>query len=418
MAKHVAVLGAGPVGVEAALYARGLGYAVTLYDKGAVGSNLADWGHVHLFTPWRMNVTPLGVETLRREGRWPEFPDDVCPSGAELREHYVLPLAESEPLRGCVKAETTVLNIGRERHHKGDAIGKPERGTDRFRLLVEDASGAQRIDLADVVLDCTGTYGHHRWAGRGGIPAPGELGIEDRIFYTLPDLGGRDRHQFSDRHTLLLGCGYSAATFLKDIELLNRSHPVTKVTWAIRRPGLALRMINEDPLPARRHLVEASLRMAAEPPHWLTFLGGAAVESIGFADHTFTAELTGVDRAGRDPHTTVRSDQVVALVGYAPDSGIYEQLQVHTCYATAGPMKLAAALLGEAGADCLTAGAGATPDTLKNPEPDFYILGAKSYGTNSNFLMQVGYRQVVDAFRLIAPEAPSLNPHASAPRGV
>jgi hypothetical protein len=405
MTKHVAVLGAGPVGVEAALYARGLGYAATLYEKGPIASNLADWGHVHLFTPWRMNVTPLGIETLRREGRWPEFPDDVCPSGAELRQHYVVPLAESHTLRGCVRTETTVLKIGKDRSHKADADA--ERDAEGFRLLVEDRAGAQRIDRADVVLDCTGTYGRHRWAGRGGIPAPGELAVEDRIFYTLPDPAGRDRHQFADRHTLLLGCGYSAATFLKDIELLNRSHPVTKVTWAIRRPGAALQMLDSDPLPPRRHLVEASLRMAAEPPHWLTFLGGVALESIAFADHTFTTQLTGVERLGRDPHTTVRSDQVVALVGYAPDSGIYEQLHVQSSHTTAGPMQLAATLLGETAAidDAARADAPVTSDTLRNPEPDFYILGAKSYGTNSNFLIRVGHEQVREVFRLVAAGA-------------
>jgi hypothetical protein len=402
MTKHVAVLGAGPVGVEAALFARGLGFAVTLYDKGAVAANLADWGHVHLFTPWRMNVTPLGIETLRREARWPEFPDDVCPSGAELRDHYLVPLAESEILRGCVRTETAVLKVGREHHLTGDATGTPERGHGPFRLLVEDSRGAQRIDRADVVLDCSGTYGHHRWAGRGGIPAPGEMGLEDRIFYTLPDPAGRDRRQFADRHTLLLGCGYSAATFLKDMELLNRAHPVTKVTWAIRRPGLALRTIADDPLPARRHLSEASLRMAADPPHWLTFLGGVAVESIAFANHTFTTQLTAVERPGHDRHTTIRSDQVVALVGYGPDNGLYEPPQLDPSYATGGPTKLAAALLGEGDADRLTAGKAVTSDTLPNPQPDFYVLGAKSYGANSNFLMRAGHEQVRNAFRLIA----------------
>jgi len=149
--------------------------------------------------------------------------------------------------------------------------------------------------------------------------------------------------------------------------------------------------------------------MAAEPPHWLTFLGGVALESIAFADHTFTTQLTGVERLGRDPHTTVRSDQVVALVGYAPDAGIYEQLRVQSHHATAGPMQLAAALLGETAAaatdDVARAGAPVTPDTLRNPEPDFYILGAKSYGTNSNFLMRVGHEQVREVFRLIAADA-------------
>lgn len=408
MSQHLAILGAGPIGIEAALYARSLGLAVTLYDRGVAAANLSDWGHVHLFTPWRMNVTPLGVETLRKQNRWPEFPADVCPSGAELRRHYLLPLTECEPLRQCLRLQTRILRIGRESHLKADAIGKAERAHGGFRLLVEDDHGTQRIDHADIILDCTGTYGHHRYAGRGGIPAPGELNLEDQIFYALPDPLERDRTNFVDRHTLLLGCGYSAATFLKDIELLNRSHPQTKVTWAIRRPGQAMLRIADDPLPARRQLVEASLRMAEAPPAWLGFMGSVALESIGCAHGTFTAQLTQLESAQRDPHATVRCDNVVALVGYSPDTTLYDQLQIHSCYATAGPMKLAAALLGESSSDCLTAGSNLSADTLKNPEPNFYILGAKSYGTNSNFLIQVGHNQIRDVFRLIRPEAPAL----------
>jgi hypothetical protein len=408
MSQQLAILGAGPIGIEATLYARSLGLSVALYDRGLAAANLVDWGHVHLFTPWRMNVTPLGVETLRKHERWPEFPADVCPSGAELRQHYLQPLTECEPLRQCMRLQTKVLRVGRESHLKADAIGKAERAHGGFRLLVEDAHGIQRVDRADVVIDCTGTYGHHRWAGRGGIPAPGELNIEDEIFYTLPDPGERDRAKFVDRHTLLLGCGYSAATFLKDIELLNRSHPVTKVTWAIRRPGQALQMIADDPLPARRHLIEASLRIAEAPPAWLRFMGSVALESIDYAHGTFTAQLNQLESAQRDPHPTVRCDNVVALVGYSPDTTLYDQLQVHSCYATAGPMKLAAALLGESSSDCLTAGSNLSADTLKNPEPNFYILGAKSYGTNSNFLIQVGHNQIRDVFKLIRPESPVL----------
>lgn len=401
MPKRIAILGAGPIGIEAALYARALGHTVTLYERGPLAANIADWGHVRLFTPWRMNVTALGIETLRKEDRWPEFPPEICPSGTELRENYLLPLSVCQPLRGCIKTETKVLRIGRDDHHKSDAIGQPERARSSFRLLVEDDSGTQRIERADVVLDCTGTYGHHRWAGRGGIPAPGELNLEDQIFYNLPDPLERDRAKFVDRHAFLLGCGYSAATFLKDIEQLNRAHPKTKLTWAIRRPGQALRAIDQDPLPPRRHLVEASMRMAEDSPPWLKFLGSVACEAIEASHGTFSVTLTQTEHETSDSHQVVRCDNVVALVGYSPDSSIYDQLQIHSCYATAGPMKLAAQLLGEAGADCLTAGATLPADTLKNPEPDFYILGAKSYGTNSNFLMQSGHNQIRDVFRLI-----------------
>ena len=42
--------------------------------------------------------------------------------------------------------------------------------------------------------------------------------------------------------------------------------------------------------------------------------------------------------------------------------------------------------------------------TLRNPEPNFYILGAKSYGRNSNFLLRTGFEQVRDVFTLITGE--------------
>ena len=38
---------------------------------------------------------------------------------------------------------------------------------------------------------------------------------------------------------------------------------------------------------------------------------------------------------------------------------------------------------------------------LRNPEPDFYVLGAKSYGKNSSFLIRVGLEQVRNVFSLI-----------------
>jgi hypothetical protein len=62
---------------------------------------------------------------------------------------------------------------------------------------------------------------------------------------------------------------------------------------------------------------------------------------------------------------------------------------------------LSAALLGAAAGDCL-AQTGHGPETLTNPEPGFFIVGAKSYGRNSRFLMRIGYEQVDDVFGLIA----------------
>jgi hypothetical protein len=97
---------------------------------------------------------------------------------------------------------------------------------------------------------------------------------------------------------------------------------------------------------------------------------------------------------------TVVCDRIIANVGYRPDASIYRELQVHECYATQGPMNLAASLLAQNTADCLAIQSGGA-DLLRNPEPDFYILGAKSFGTNSSFLLRLGHEQIAQVFTLI-----------------
>ena len=93
-------------------------------------------------------------------------------------------------------------------------------------------------------------------------------------------------------------------------------------------------------------------------------------------------------------------DRIIALTGYVGDHTIYRQLQVHECWATSSPMKLSAALLASSSADCL-AQTSQGADALRNPGPDFFILGAKSYGRNSTFLMRVGWQQVDEVFALL-----------------
>jgi thioredoxin reductase len=53
----VAIIGAGPIGLEAALYAATLKLPFTVYERARVGEHLQQWGHVKLFSPLGMNNT-------------------------------------------------------------------------------------------------------------------------------------------------------------------------------------------------------------------------------------------------------------------------------------------------------------------------------------------------------------------------
>jgi thioredoxin reductase len=406
---RMAVLGAGPVGLEAALYARALGHEVSVFEKGKIAENLGSWGHVTLFSPWEMNHTPLGRRVLEQSGTdsFPR-PEDLL-TGAEHLRTYLRPLAASRALSGRILEQHRVISVGREHYLKGEAIGSPERLESPFRILVEAPAG-EKIFPADRVLDTTGTYGNPNWMGAGGIAAPGERAARKRISYQLDDPAARDRERYRGKRTLLVGGGYSAATSALAFERLGKEDPGTVLLWATRdersrpfdpHPG--------DPLPGRSALIEDANRLASQGSSTIRRLPGRQVDSIELLpDGALRVALRSSE--GLETHTVER---ILANVGYQPERSLYTELQIHECYASFGPMKLAAALLEGSSRDCLEqTGHGA--ETLLNPEPGFLILGSKSYGRGSNFLLRIGFEQVRDAFRIIQRD-PSLDLYASPP---
>src|SRR5262245_34751339 len=105
-----------------------------------------------------------------------EFPgESECITGREHFRKYLEPLATSAHLKSSIVTDAYVLKAGRRGFLKDEAAGDPRRGQQPFRLLLRDKQGKERIEEADIVLDCSGTYGQHRWLGDGGIPALGEL---------------------------------------------------------------------------------------------------------------------------------------------------------------------------------------------------------------------------------------------------
>src|SRR5439155_7470551 len=50
----LAIVGAGPIGLEAALAALDRGLDAHVFERGEVGAHPRAWGHVRMFTPWRM----------------------------------------------------------------------------------------------------------------------------------------------------------------------------------------------------------------------------------------------------------------------------------------------------------------------------------------------------------------------------
>ena len=380
---RIAILGAGPVGLEAALAAVTRGDEVTVYEAAAqVGGNVRSWSHVRTFTPWDMLVSPRVRALLSAAPS-----GDALPTGAELVAQVLEPLAATPALAGRIRTSTRVRAVAREGLLKHEEIGSAVRAERRFRLLLEHADGSESVEHADAVIDATGTYGNPNRLGDGGIDAVGERAFEHRITRQLAPV----EPAWAGRTFLLTGAGASAQTAARDVAAFARDAPGTRVIWAVRDPDPDWGAVPDDSLPARAALNASSHELQHGASEAVRVVTGVVTEALRGSDGRIAVTL----RNGGSEEVLV--DHVLALNGGVGDAAIYRQLQVHECYATLGPMKLAAQLLASSGADCLAVGP-AGPDALRNPEPGFFILGAKSYGRNSQFLLRTGSQQVDDVF--------------------
>jgi thioredoxin reductase len=365
---RVAVLGAGPVGVEAAVYARACGLTVGVYERGQAGEHLLRWGHVRMFTPFGMNASPLGLQTLHRERPARDLPAETdIITGRQFRDGYLAPLADSEPLRGSIHVQHAVLRVGRSASVKKS---DPDDGRRPFRLLVRDAAGHERIDTADVVLDCSGTFAIPNWLGDGNIPAIGEAAARPHLAHATEDVLGTRKDHYAGRSIVLIGDGYSAATTICQLATLAEDHPATWVFWVTRGArGQPLPRLPNDPLKERD-------RLAVKANSLATRCDG----NLEFHPQTLFDEVIchGPDKgfrvAGRSNGKPVSWDveRVIANVGYRPDLSVCESLRVDP---PAG-----------------------RPETR---EPGYFLLGTKSYGRDSGFLLRDGFDQIRGVFAAI-----------------
>ncbi|MBI2823458.1 MAG: hypothetical protein HYX69_02065 [Planctomycetia bacterium] len=188
----IAVVGAGPIGLEAALYGRYLGYDVMVYERGRVGENLWRQGDTRLAEPWRRLMSPLGLAALAaQDPRWQPPGGDSLPTAAELVAAYLVPLAQGDLLVDSVRTETEVVTIERDREP-----GEPPAGADEvegFRLRVRD-SAAELMERADVVIDASGVpsgQADSHWFATG-----------EPDFYVLGEKSAADPGRFSIRDGL------------------------------------------------------------------------------------------------------------------------------------------------------------------------------------------------------------------------
>ena len=427
--KRIAIIGGGPIGIEAALYGAVAGFDVIVFERDDLAANVRHWGFVQVFTEWGRNRSPLAVRLLQEQGEILP-PSDAYSSGYEL-VHYVEKLAALPPLRGKIQTQTVVRSITRRHCLKSDFIaddglhGTAWRADFPFSLVLEGER--DWTESFHAVIDTTGVYHSPNWMGDGGAPCPGERACAPLIDYALPDVSGRDRARFAGKHTLVVGSGHSAASTLLSIADLIEEDPATRLTWVVRRnvpPHGAPYTLIEDETSTTRARIHKRTNALVEHPK-VNFLPRTYVDEVRrHGNKEFQVRLSNWN----GETTEIYCDNIAAHTGFRPDETLWRELQVQVHPATGAPLKLGI----ELNAHNARSGVGLStgyaerqtrdketkkhahdrwsflvndPALLDTGEQDFYVIGIKSYGRDAGFLMQNGFRQVRDVWKRISGDA-------------
>ena len=379
----VAIIGGGPIGLAAAAHLLERGERAALFEAGAsVGSSIRDWGHVRLFSPWRYNMDSACMRLLEAAG-WRAPEADALPSGDELIDQYLLPLSQLPRLRQIIHLNSRVIGISRRGLDKLKTAG---RENTPFTLHVARTDSSEDIVHARAVIDASGAWKSPNPLGADGRPAIGERGLRSRIRYGIPDVLGGESGRYAGKRVLVVGSGHSAINTILDLLRLAEDAPGTSVVWALRGDNLA-RVYgggDADALPARGQL--GSLMRRAVNAGLVETLSPFHIERIAESGAGFrvAGSLRGVSQS-------LAVDEIIACTGARPDLDLTRELRLDLdpaveCSRTLAPM-----------IDPNLHSCGTVPPhgeaELRQPEPNYYAIGMKSYGRAPTFLLATGYEQ-------------------------
>jgi thioredoxin reductase len=388
----VVVIGAGPVGLAAAAYLLERGLTPVILEAGEQpGASVAQWRQVRLFTPWCLALDPAALRLLGATGWSPPDPD-ALPTGADLLEGYLRPLAATPAIRPHLRLGHTVTGVARQ---DLDKVRSPGRERLPFVVRVRLRGGDEHDLAAGAVIDASGTWTQPNPLGANGLPALGERAAtaHGHVVTGLPDILGADAERFAGRRVLVVGAGHSAATSLLALAELRRHAADTQIVWAVRsatpRPLVGKASAQADELPARGQLA-ADLHALVEGGQ-VELVRGFRIRQLHPDPGDGTAGVTVLGQGPAGPRQ-LQVDLVINATGFRPDHTIATELRL----ALDPALESAAALAPLIDPNVHTCGTVPAHGAhqLAHPDHGYWIVGMKSYGRAPTFLLATGYEQV------------------------
>ncbi len=378
------IIGAGSVGLAAAAHLVERGETFLLLEAGSqIGANILTWGHVRLFSPWRYNIDKAGARLLKKTA-WVEPDLEGLPTGKEIVEQYLKPLANIPEIQPHIHVNTKVVSISRKDTDKM----KTENRSDVPFIIYTEKEGEFTFFEAKAIIDASGTWANSNPANSSGVWLNEEKALHEHIFYGIPNVLHEQKDRYVNKRTAVVGGGHSAMNTILDLVQLQQSHPETEIIWIMRRDRV------EDAYGGEEKDALAARGALGSRIHQLVDEGKVKVVTPFYLGRMTKTE-DGINISGNEKgtNTTLSNIQeIIVNAGSRPDLTIFSELRTSIDSTTESTEALAP-LIDPNIHSCGTVRPHGEAE-LRQPENNFYIVGAKSYGRAPTFLMATGYEQV------------------------
>ena len=346
------IIGAGPMGLALAARLMKKDIPFLVLEKGSSpGNNMRQWGHVPLFTNWAESVDPLSMELLEERGVSFHLPDSL-PRGAEFAKEYLGRIATIIPDHQ-IQCKAEVSSIQYNSSSKS------------FEVRYEDG-GDHMMVRSTFLFDASGTW---------QSPTPllphqdSLLPTPETNIPTTEDIGTIAE----ESRVAVIGGGHSAMNSL----LFLSERKELKLCWLIRA---------EQPRFGKSKVGGKSAQLEKQIQSLISdgrveLITNFDTQSIEQSDGSFTI-------LSQNGQRVEGIHKIISNIGFSPDHGLVKNFELRLDDTYDCPFHLSDKI-NPALHSCDSVSYG-FQDTLATDLP-YYLIGSKTFGKASNFLLSKGY---------------------------
>ncbi|MFP7494727.1 NAD(P)-binding domain-containing protein [Terribacillus saccharophilus] len=387
----VVIIGAGPVGLAAAAHLVEYNLPFVILEKGEnVGSNILEWGHVQLFSPWEYNTNQAATKLLS-ETEWQHPDKDKLPTGQELVNEYLKPLSQLPVMQENIRFYSEVVALSKD---DADKLKSDNRNERAFVVHYKNESKLEKV-RASAIIDASGTWQNPNPPYADGVWL--DSSIRDSVHTNIPAVK-QQSEVFKDKHTVVIGSGHSALNTLLNLAELKENHPSTKISWILRResPVSVFGGEEQDQLAARGALGLSAHKLVEQGV--IDVFAPFNVEAIDYDGSKYTL-------SSKEENIISSVNEIVVNTGARPDFSFLREVR-YVIDPIVESTPALAPLIDPNLHSCGTVRPHGEEE-LKHPEKNFYFAGVKSYGRAPTFLLATGYEQVRSIVASIAGDVES-----------